>query len=245
MPLLELTLGDLLEKQASDYPNQEAIVYPEHNFRVSYSEFNKIVDQAAKSFLSLGVEKGDHVAMWSDNKFEWLVTQFATAKIGAVLVTVNTNYQTTELEYLLKQSNTKVLVMDSKFKNTSYIKVLTDVCPNIVESNKEFINSVKLPYLDQVIVLGDEAPSFAYTWNELMEKNEEISDQTLKQAKSNLHWDDVINMQYTSGTTGFPKGVMLSHHNILNNANQIGKRMKLSNKDRLCIPVPFFHTFFF
>ena len=243
MPLLELTLGDLLEKQANDYPNQEAIVYPEHNFRVSYSEFNKIVDQAAKSFLSLGVEKGDHVAMWSDNKFEWLVTQFATAKIGAVLVTVNTNYQTTELEYLLKQSNTKVLVMDSKFKNTSYIKVLTDVCPNIVESNKEFINSVKLPYLDQVIVLGDEAPSFAYTWNELMEKNEEISDQTLKQAKSNLHWDDVINMQYTSGTTGFPKGVMLSHHNILNNANQIGKRMKLSNKDRLCIPVPFFHTF--
>lgn len=243
MPLLELTLGSLLEEQAKSYPNQEAIVYPEHNFRVTYQEFNQIVDKAAKAFIAIGVEKGDHVAMWSDNKFEWLVTQFATAKLGAVLVTVNTNYQTTELEYLLKQSNAKVLVMDTKYRNTSYIKVLTDVCPNIVKSNKTFINSVKLPHLDQVIMLGDEAPSFAYTWDEFIETEHDITHDKLNVAKSNLHYDDVINMQYTSGTTGFPKGVMLSHYNILNNANQIGKRMNLSHLDRLCIPVPFFHTF--
>ena len=243
MPLIELTLGNLLEQQAESYPNQEAIVYPEQNFRVTYNQFNKIVDQAAKSFLAIDVKKNDHVAIWSDNKFEWLVTQFATAKIGAVLVTVNTNYQTTELEYLLKQSNTKVLVMDTKYKNTSYIDVLTDVCPNIIKSNKEQINSIKLPYLKQVIMLGDYAPDFAYTWDELMAKNNEITDTQLIDAKSNLHCDDVINMQYTSGTTGFPKGVMLSHHNILNNAKQIGKRMKLTHLDRLCIPVPFFHTF--
>ncbi len=243
MPLLELTLGSLLEKQAKSYPNQEAVVYPEHNFRVTYQEFNQQVDEAAKAFLSIGVEKNDHVAMWSDNKFEWLVTQFATAKIGAVLVTVNTNYQTSELEYLLRQSDTKVLVMDSKYRNTSYVKVLTDVCPNIVESKKDKINSIRLPYLDNVIVLGDEAPEFAFKWDEFIAKEKDVSDDELMTAKSKLHFDDVINMQYTSGTTGFPKGVMLSHYNILNNANQIGKRMNLTHEDRLCIPVPFFHTF--
>lgn len=243
MALLKLTLGSMLEQQARSHPNQEAIVYPEHNFRVTYDEFNNHVDKAAKAFLSLGVKKNEHVAMWSDNKFEWLVTQFATAKIGAVLVTVNTNYQTSELEYLLRQSNIKVLVMDSKYRNTSYVKVLTDVCPNIDESKKEKINSVRLPHLDNVIMLGDDAPNFAYTWDEFIEKEQETSDETLVGAKNQLHYDDVINMQYTSGTTGFPKGVMLSHHNILNNARQIGKRMNLTHEDRLCIPVPFFHTF--
>lgn len=243
MPLLELTLGSLLEKQAKSYPNQEAVVYPEHNFRINYKEFNEQVDKAAKAFLSIGVKKGDHVAMWSDNKYEWLITQFATAKIGAVLVTVNTNYQTRELEYLLKHSDTKVLVMDSKYRNTSYIKVLTDVCPNIIQSKKGNINSIKLPYLDHVIVLGDEAPDFAFKWDEFIAKEKEVTNEELVKAKSLLHFNDVINMQYTSGTTGFPKGVMLSHHNILNNANQIGKRMNLTHEDRMCIPVPFFHTF--
>lgn len=243
MPLLELTLGSLLEKQAKSYPNQEAVVYPEHDFRINYKEFNEQVDKAAKAFLSIGVKKGDHVAMWSDNKYEWLITQFATAKIGAVLVTVNTNYQTRELEYLLKHSDTKVLVMDSKYRNTSYIKVLTDVCPNIIQSKKDNINSVKLPYLDNVIVLGDEAPDFAFKWDEFIAKEKEVTNDELVKAKSLLHFNDVINMQYTSGTTGFPKGVMLSHHNILNNANQIGKRMNLTHEDRMCIPVPFFHTF--
>lgn len=243
MPLLELTLGSLLEKQAKSYPNQEAVVYPEHNFRINYKEFNEQVDKAAKAFLFIGVKKGDHVAMWSDNKYEWLITQFATAKIGAVLVTVNTNYQTRELEYLLKHSDTKVLVMDSKYRNTSYIKVLTDVCPNIIQSKKANINSVKLPYLDHVIVLGDEAPDFAFKWDEFIAKEKEVTNDELVKAKSLLHFNDVINMQYTSGTTGFPKGVMLSHHNILNNANQIGKRMNLTHEDRMCIPVPFFHTF--
>lgn len=243
MPLLELTLGSLLEKQAKSYPNQEAVVYPEHNFRINYKEFNEQVDKAAKAFLSIGVKKGDHVAMWSDNKYEWLITQFATAKIGAVLVTVNTNYQTRELEYLLKHSDTKVLVMDSKYRNTSYIKVLTDVCPNIIQSKKDNINSVKLPYLDHVIILGDEAPDFAFKWDEFIAKEKEVTNDELVKAKSLLHFNDVINMQYTSGTTGFPKGVMLSHHNILNNANQIGKRMNLTHEDRMCIPVPFFHTF--
>src|SRR5699024_614955 len=175
--------------------------------------------------------------------YEWLITQFATAKIGAVLVTVNTNYQTRELEYLLKHSDTKVLVMDSKYRNTSYIKVLTDVCPNIIQSKKANINSVKLPYLDHVIILGDEAPDFAFKWDEFIAKEKEVTNDELVKAKSLLHFNDVINMQYTSGTTGFPKGVMLSHHNILNNANQIGKRMNLTYEDRMCIPVPFFHTF--
>lgn len=243
MPLIDLTIGDLLEKQAKSNPDQEAVVYPEHNFRVTYHEFNKLVDEAAKAFISIGVKKSDHVAMWSDNKFEWLVTQFATARIGAVLVTVNTNYQTSELEYLLQQSDTKVLVMDSKYRNTSYIRVLTDVCPNIIKSDKNKINSIRLPYLDNVIVLGNDAPDFAFNWNEFITKHQDVTDDELNNLKNQLHHDDVINMQYTSGTTGFPKGVMLSHYNIVNNAKQIGKRMNLTHEDRLCIPVPFFHTF--
>src|SRR5699024_9070880 len=196
MRLIDLTIGDLLEKQAKSNPDQVAVVYPEHNFRVTYHEFNKLVDEAAKAFISIGVKKSDHVAMWSDNKFEWLVTQFDTARIGAVLVTVNTNYQTSELEYLLQQSDTKVLVMDSKNK----------------------INSIRLPYLDNVIVLGNDAPDFAFNWNEFMTRHQNITDEELNSIKASLHYDDVINMQYTSGTTGFPKGVMLSHYNIVNNA---------------------------
>src|SRR5699024_9532076 len=150
---------------------------------------------------------------------------------------------TSEQEYLLQQSDKKVLVMDSKYRNTSYIRVLTDGCPNIIKRDKNKINSIRLPYLDNDIVLGNDAPHFAFHSNECLTNHQAVTDDELNNLKHQLHHDDVINMQYTSGTTGFPKGVMLSHYNIVNNAKQIGKRMNLTHEDRLCIPVPFFHPF--
>lgn len=243
MSFIHLTVGDLLEKQVELYPEHEAVVYPELNLRKTYTEFNEIVNQTAKGFISIGIKKGDHIAIWSDNKFEWLVTQFASAKIGAVLVTVNTNYQSSELEYLLRQSDSMTLIMAEEYKGTSYIDVLNNVCPLINQSEKGNINSSKLPHLKNVVIISDETFEYAYNWKEVVDRGDTVDDKQLETMKTSLHYDEVINMQYTSGTTGFPKGVMLSHYNIVNNANQIGNRMNLTKNDRLCIPVPFFHTF--
>lgn len=243
MSFIHLTVGDLLEKQVELYPEHEAVVYPELNLRKTYTEFNEIVNQTAKGFISIGIKKGDHIAIWSDNKFEWLVTQFASAKIGAVLVTVNTNYQSSELEYLLRQSDSMTLIMAEEYKGTSYIDVLNNVCPLINQSEKGNINSSKLPHLKNVVIISDETFECAYNWKEVVDRGDTVDDKQLETMKTSLHYDEVINMQYTSGTTGFPKGVMLSHYNIVNNANQIGNRMNLTKNDRLCIPVPFFHTF--
>ncbi|WP_404459372.1 AMP-binding protein [Oceanobacillus kapialis] len=243
MGLMSLTVGELLEKQVNENPHHEAVVYPELNFRKTYQAFNEMVDEAAKGFMALGIEKGDHVAIWADNKPEWLVSQFATAKIGAVLVTVNTNYQAMELEYLLKQSDTKTLILAPSYKGTSYLDILQKVCPELETSDKGSFYSENLPNLKNIIVLDEDTRPYAFTWNEILNKRVEVSSQDLKERSVSLDPFDVINMQYTSGTTGFPKGVMLTHHNIVNNGNQIADCMEFTPADRLCIPVPFFHCF--
>lgn len=241
--LLDLTVGELLEEQVNKYPNHEAVIYPELNMRKTYKEFNEIVDQAAKSFMSLGIKKGDHVAIWADNKPEWIISQFATAKIGAVLVTVNTNYQAHELEYLLKQSDASTLIMAESYKGTSYIDILEQIHPSLKDSKKGQIACEKLPNLKNLIVISNEVYDFCYTWDHLMTLEPTVTDEDLMNRQHTLDVHDVINMQYTSGTTGFPKGVMLTHYNIVNNGNQIADCMKLTSDDRLCIPVPFFHCF--
>ncbi len=243
MSLLNLTVGELLEKQVNLYPDQEAVVYPELNLRKTYKEFDEMANKAAKGLMSIGVEKGENVAIWSDNKPEWLTSQFATGKMGAVLVTVNTSYQAKELEYLLKQSESTTLILAESYKGTSYVDVLKQVCPEFEESNKGDLHSENVPFLKNVVIISEDNYSNAYTWDEMIENGSEISDEKLDEQKKSLHHHDVINMQYTSGTTGFPKGVMLTHSNIVNNGNQIADCMKLTNKDRLCIPVPFFHCF--
>ncbi|QHE52332.1 AMP-binding protein [Pontibacillus sp. HMF3514] len=243
MSLLQLTVGELLEEKVRLYPDQEAFVYPELGLRKTYQEFDDMVNEAAKGFMALGIEKGEHVAIWSDNKPEWLISQFATGKMGAVLVTVNTNYQAKELEYLLKQSDATTLILAESFKQTSYIEVLREVCPEIDSHDKGKLEVQNLPYLKNIIVLSDEEYENMYSWQEVMDQGETISDDQLKQRHQELNYKDVINMQYTSGTTGFPKGVMLSHYNIVNNGNQVADCMELTNEDRLCIPVPFFHCF--
>ncbi|MGD7044412.1 AMP-binding protein [Jeotgalibacillus proteolyticus] len=241
--LLHRTVGDMLHQTAKAFPETEAYVYPEKGIRRSYSEFDKETDELAKAFIGLGIEKGEHVAIWSDNKRQWLLSQFATGKMGAVLVTVNTNYQEKELHYLLEQSDATTLILGEEFKGTSYIDIIQSLCPELAEGEKGALNCAALPHLKRVIVMSEQEYPGIFTWRQFEAYAQRITDQQLKEKMKALHPDDVINIQYTSGTTGFPKGVMLSHDNIVNNGQIIGDFMNLTSEDRLCIPVPFFHCF--
>jgi len=243
MTLLRKTVGEIVREQAELYPNQEAYVYPEHGIRKTYKEFDEETDQLAKAFIGMGIEKGENVAIWSDNKREWLLSQYATGKMGAVLVTVNTNYQATELEYLLKQSDTTTLILDESFKGTSYIDIIRTVCPELVTSKGGSISSDKLPHFKRIILMTEREEVGMYKWSELMAQADKVTNEQFEEQFHSLDSDDVINIQYTSGTTGFPKGVMLTHNNVVNNGKQIGDYMKLTEQDRVCIPVPFFHCF--
>lgn len=241
--LNQQTVGMVVREISANHPETEAYVYPELGIRKTYKEFNQETDELAKAFMGLGIEKGEHVAIWSDNKREWLLSQFATGKMGAVLVTVNTNYQESELAYLLKQSDATTLILGEEFKGTSYIDIINAVCPELKNSTKGDLESKDFPYFKRVIVMSDNNYNGIYTWSEFESYASQISDEQLNTRLQELHYDDVINIQYTSGTTGFPKGVMLTHMNIVNNAQIIGDFMKLTPEDRLCIPVPFFHCF--
>jgi fatty-acyl-CoA synthase len=241
--ILHTTVGDLLEEKARIQPDIEAVVYADRGLRWSYHEFNQLCRKAAKGLMNLGIKKGDHIAIWASNTPEWLVSQFSTGKMGAVLVTVNTNYRTSELEYLLKQSDSQTIILMEEYRGASYIDMLYEICPELKSSKPGELNSAKLPFLKNVIVLGENSYPGTYSWQDIMESGKEVEDKELDERLSNLSPHDVINMQYTSGTTGFPKGVMLTHSNIVNNGYNIAGCMRLSNEDRLCIPVPFFHCF--
>ncbi|MBZ4646652.1 MAG: acyl-CoA synthetase (AMP-forming)/AMP-acid ligase [Clostridia bacterium] len=240
---INLTIGDFLDNISNQYPDNDALVYVDRGLRYSYKEFNEVCKQAAKGFMKLGVKKGDHIAIWATNYPEWVITQFATAKIGAVLVTVNTNYKIFELEYLLRQSDSTTLLLIDGFKDSNYVEILNKLCPELKDSEPGNLQTSKLPYLKNVIYIGEKEHPGMFKWQDIMEMGREVSDEELHERQRNLDPHDVINMQYTSGTTGFPKGVMLTHYNILNNGFFIGECMKFTHKDRLCIPVPFFHCF--
>ncbi|ADL13391.1 AMP-dependent synthetase and ligase [Acetohalobium arabaticum DSM 5501] len=241
--VLEMTLGELLDRQAIKYSENDAVVYTEKEIRYSYREFRDVCNQAAKGFMELGIDVGDHVAIWAHNQPEWLITQFATGKMGGVLVTVNTNYRAMELEYLLKQSDAETLIL-SEGMRADYPEILYEICPELKSSEPGELKSENLPHLKNVIYIGDgDVPAGMYHWNDIMELGKQASNVKLRKRQNSLNPDDVINMQYTSGTTGFPKGVMLTHTNIIADANYIADCMEFTNEDRLCIPVPFFHCF--
>lgn len=238
--VLTVTIGELLEQKAEKHPNHEAVIYADRNLRWSYKEFNDECRIVAKGLMKLGINKGDHLAIWATNTPEWLTAQFATAKMGAILVTVNTNYRTTELEYLLRQSDSKTIILMESYRDASYIEMLNEICPELKEAKPGSLNSKRLPMLKNVIVLGDNYYPGTYSWKDIKKLGEDISDHELDERLYSLESSDVINMQYTSGTTGFPKGVMLTHSNIVNNGYNIANCMRLTKEDRLCIPVPFF-----
>jgi len=240
---MESTIGALLDDVAGRFPDNEALVYVERGLRYSYREFNERCRQVAKGLLSMGVKKGDHLAIWAYNVPEWVLLQFATAKIGAVLVTVNTSYKSAELEYILEQSDAGMLFLVQGFKDTDYVETLAGVVPELAKSRPGELSGAKLPFLKHVVFLGEGAPDGMINFEEIVEMGLKVPDAELSAVESTLSVHDVINMQYTSGTTGFPKGVMLTHHNLVNNGFNIGECMRFTEKDRLCIPVPFFHCF--
>jgi fatty-acyl-CoA synthase len=240
---LDVTVGGLLDQMAASFPSNEALVYPDRGVRYSYSEFNEVCRQVAKGLLRLGIKKGDNISIWAYNVPEWVILQFATAKIGAVLVTVNTSYKSAELEYILSQSDSTTLFMVKSFKDTDYVQVLNEVVPGLGLSEPGRTATEKLPFLKNIVFIGDDAPAGMFNFARIVELGREVSDSELAAVEATLGPHDVINMQYTSGTTGFPKGVMLTHYNVVNNGFNIGECMKLTEKDRLCIPVPFFHCF--
>ena len=242
--LMEITVGKLLESVADRYPDREAIAYTDRDYRRTWREFDEEVNRIAKGFMAMGVEKGDHVAIWATNVPEWILTLFASAKIGAVLVTVNTNYKVFELEYLLRQSDSKVLVMIEGIKGKGYVDIVNELCPTLKDTQPGAYQNPMLPHLKSVVYCGtDAAPAGMYHWNELEKMGETISDDQFRTLSDSLDCHEVVNMQYTSGTTGFPKGVMLTHYNIVNNGKGIGDCMRFTEQDKLCIPVPFFHCF--
>jgi fatty-acyl-CoA synthase len=241
--ILQITIGDLLEEKARLQPDHEAVVYTDRALRWTYEELNLKCRQAAKGLMKLGIEKGEHVAIWASNTPEWILSQFSTGKMGAVLVTVNTNYRTAELEYLLRQSDSTTIILMEEFRGASYIDMLYEICPELSDSEPGNLHSKKLPKLKNVIVMGNRKYPGTFNWDEIMELGREVEEAELDTRLKSLSPFDVINMQYTSGTTGFPKGVMLTHSNIVNNAFNVARCMRLTNEDRLCIPVPFFHCF--
>lgn len=240
---LHLTIGKLLEKTAADAPDHEAVVYPDRGLRYTYREFDQLCRKVAKGLMALGIDKGEHVAIWASNTPEWLTAQFASAKAGAVLVTANTNYQLSELEYVLKQSDATTLILMESYRGTSYIDILCKLIPELKEGEPGRLASERLPFLKNIILLGDQRHPGMYLWDDLLKLSGSVSEKALDRRMERLKEHDVINMQYTSGTTGFPKGVMLTHSNLANNAANIAECMNLSKKDRMCIPVPFFHCF--
>ncbi|PTX64883.1 fatty-acyl-CoA synthase [Melghirimyces profundicolus] len=240
---LHTTVGGLLDEVVSAQGEREGVVYPEKNLRWTYRDFRDQCNRVAKGLMKLGLKKGDHLAVWATNYPEWLVTQFATGKMGAVLVTVNTNYRTRELEYLLQQSDTETLILMEAFRDANYVDMLYEICPELHECAPGQLRSARLPRLKNVILLGEERRPGMFLWSDLLQMGDFVDDRKLMERSQSLHPDDVINMQYTSGTTGFPKGVMLTHNNIVNNAKNIAECMKLTPDDRMCIPVPFFHCF--
>ncbi|TQD29211.1 AMP-binding protein [Methanolobus vulcani] len=243
MSFINETLGAFFEKQVRKDPDREFIIYPDRDLRFTYEQFDERVNMLARGLLDIDIGKGDHVGIWATNVPDWLTFLFATAKIGAVLVTVNTAYKIHEVEYLMKQADLKAIAITNGFRDVSYIETLYELVPELKTQSRGNLRNENFPYLKSVIFIGQEKHRGMYSTRELFLLGQHSSDEKIRKIMETLDKDDVTNMQYTSGTTGFPKGVMLTHYNILNNGLSIGDRQKFTNNDRLCLPVPLFHCF--
>ena len=241
--VLDLTFSDVLDKMVEYYPDQYAFKYTTLDYTRTYSEFRDEVDRVASALISLGVKAGHHVAVWATNVPEWFITFWATVKIGAVLVTVNTAYKIHEAEYLLRQSDTHTLVMIESCKDSDYKAIIEELCPELKNIKPgEPLYSKSLPFLRNVITVGFNMDG-CLEWKDFVKRSKLVPLEEVRRRASLVRPDDVCNMQYTSGTTGFPKGVMLTHRNIVNNGKIIGDRMDISTADRMMIQVPMFHCF--
>ena len=241
--VIDATFSDVLDKMVEKYPDQYAFKYTTLDYTRTYKEFRRDVDECAAALISLGVKAGDHVAIWATNVPAWFITFWATTKIGAVLVTVNTAYKIHEIEYLLKQSDTHTLIMIEDCKDINYKEIIQELCPELQTLTPgDALYSKNLPFLRNVVTVGFSMAG-CLEWNEMLSRSALVPIDEVRRRASLVRPDDVCNMQYTSGTTGFPKGVMLTHRNIVNNGKTIGDRMDLSTADRMMIQVPMFHCF--
>lgn len=240
--LIDLTFAQLLEKVATEFPNQYAFKYTTHDYTRTYKQFFEDVDQAARAFIAMGVKKGDHIAIWATNYPQWFITFWAAVRIGAVLVTVNTSYKIHEAEYLLRQSDTHTLVMIDGYKDSNYVEIINEICPELKTSPLGKLDSKRLPKLKNVVTIDSKCEG-CYYWPEAMKLGDTIDKKVSAELAASVDKDDVCNMQYTSGTTGFPKGVMLTNYNVVNNGKCIGDCMALSTGTRMLIQVPMFHCF--
>ena len=240
--LINETFPDVLDRMVKEFPDQYCFRYTELDYTRTYSEFRDDVDRFARALIAMGVKKGDHVAIWATNVPQWYITFWAATKIGAVLVTVNTAYKIHEAEYLLRQSDTHTLVMIDGFKDSDYVGIIKELCPELKESEPGNLHSKRLPVLRNIITVDSERPG-CYTWEEAQVLADSVPQSEVEARRRSIDKHDVCNMQYTSGTTGFPKGVMLTHYNVVNNGKAIGDCMDLSTADRMMIQVPMFHCF--
>jgi fatty-acyl-CoA synthase len=243
IPLLGQTIGEMFEETAAKFPDNDALISVHQNIRWTFKDLKREVDRCALALHAGGLRKNDRIGIWAMNRAEWLVVQYASAKLGAILVNINPSYRVHELEYALNQSGCKFLVYDEKSKYADYTAMLNELMPNLAFADKGEVNSIVVPRLSTLICLGNEGEKGIFTWDEYMKKAEGVDASILDDIAKELTFDQAINIQYTSGTTGFPKGATLSHHNILNNGYFVTESLHLTHKDRMIIPVPLYHCF--
>ena len=242
-PLLGSTIGKFFDYAVGRYAEREAVVSIHQQVRFTYSELAERVNKLAKAFISAGFQKGDRIGIWSPNNVQWLITQYATAKAGLILVTINPAYRSHELAYVLRQSGCKGLVLQNKFRSSNYEQMLCELCPELPNVSTGKLVSIEYEHLTTIISTTESSVSGIYNWADFNDLSNDSSDQDLDARLNSQDMDDPINIQYTSGTTGFPKGATLSHHNILNNGYFVAATMNFDESDRLVVPVPLYHCF--
>jgi fatty-acyl-CoA synthase len=243
MHYFETTLGTFLREQAQKLPERDFIVYADRDLHWTYAAFDRRVDELAKGFLTIGLKKGDHVGIWATNVPDWNTVLFAAARIGLVFVTINTAYKLHELAYLLQQSDMSCLCIGDGYKDSDYVAMLNELVPELKQSERGHLKSERFPCLKHIVYVGPQKHRGMYSFTELLLLGKYTEDHELHAIEASCDTNDIVNMQYTSGTTGFPKGVMLTHRNILNNGFGIGENQRLTQNDIVCLPVPLFHCF--
>jgi fatty-acyl-CoA synthase len=243
VPLLGDTLGACLDRIAAAFGEHDALISCHQGLRYTYRQLHSEVERVARGMLALGVELGDRVGIWSPNNAEWLIAQYASAKAGAILVNINPAYGVRDLEYALRQSGVSLLIAARRYRAADYVAMLTELAPELAAPGAGRLHAGRLPALRALVYLGADREPGGVTWNDLARAGDGVDASRLREREAALQFDQPVNIQYTSGTTGVPKGATLSHHNLLNNGFFIGERLRYTARDRICLPVPFYHCF--